>query len=536
MKKKLVYYILPVLFFALYSCESEEFFEKTNPPEQPWLTVSEFERAAISPYNLAFNSGWGNFFGNERLVWDCTSDITYLLPNTDANIPYNHFQFRWTDQPMDKATSAFDDMYKSVGICNSGLDFYYDNNEDPYPNATHSDKENNVKRIAGELHFMRAYSYWLITSFYCPPPQTEAFETERLVPLRTTLPLSLEEANNPYYAPTKEIFDTMLVDLKKAKNMLPERFESGIHHESYQYGRATKYAASAMLAKVYFLSGEESWDLALEELDMIINSGEFSLDQDPIEAFNRSDGSIGNEVIFYAAYFDPTRGDCRVLTSMNKTHYTATNGGRGENYSRCPWDQFAMSHQALKKIGWMDDNLNETEEALNDKRYKQLYYRFEPVSAYTGEEDPDPAIYETQYSHIEEPMVWGDKYFRGPDGRNSNVPVIRLAEIYLTRAIINFKKGNISSALADVNIVRQRAGLEALTELTEENIHNERIKELAFEGDRIRYLQALKMPIGPGDRVDDSGTPVADITFPYEKFYWRIPQREMDYRDGESTQ
>jgi hypothetical protein len=58
----------------------------------------------------------------------------------------------------------------------------------------------------------------------------------------------------------------------------------------------------------YFRLGQ--WDEALEQLDIIIdhNGGRFSLDQDPFEAFNRSDASRGNEVIWQAIYYDNEKG------------------------------------------------------------------------------------------------------------------------------------------------------------------------------------------------------------------------------------
>lgn len=70
----------------------------------------------------------------------------------------------------------------------------------------------------------------------------------------------------------------------------------------------------------------------------------------------------------------------------------------------------------------------------------------------------------------------------------SSAPVhyLRLAEIYLNRAEAKVKSGDNSGALADLNIIHQRAGLPALTGLTGQALFdailNERRLELAFEG------------------------------------------------------
>jgi hypothetical protein len=185
----------------------------------------------------------------------------------------------------------------------------------------------------------------------------------------------------------------------------------------------------------------------------------------------------------------------------------------------------------------MGENMEVTQEALLDKRYDQLYHRLE---GHRGNIDDDPDVYEQQYVNVTEPRIWMDKYFRAPDGQWSNVPVIRLAEMYLTRSIIHFRNGNLAQAAEDLNVVRKRAfdqGAAGVAyedseyfvtagNITEQMIHNERIKELTGEGDRLRYLQALKMPIPPGERDG-----FAPVPFPYEdsKFHWILPQKEIDF-------
>ncbi|HLL94753.1 MAG TPA: RagB/SusD family nutrient uptake outer membrane protein, partial [Spirosoma sp.] len=102
---------------------------------------------------------------------------------------------------------------------------------------------------------------------------------------------------------------------------------------------------------------------------------------------------------------------------------------------------------------------------------------------------------------------------------------MRIAEMYLTRAIIRFGENDRTGAAADLNIVRQRAGLAPITAaaLTENDIHNERMRELAFEDDRLYYLQALSLPIPAGDRA---GEPPLD--WKSDRFAMPIPSIETD--------
>jgi hypothetical protein len=80
-----------------------------------------------------------------------------------------------------------------------------------------------------------------------------------------------------------------------------------------------------------------------------------------------------------------------------------------------------------------------------------------------------------------------------------NVPVIRYAEILLIRAEAANAAGNSAQALADVNIVRQRAGLPALSGLSgtplAQAIQRERLIELAVEGNRFHELKRLRQNI-----------------------------------------
>jgi hypothetical protein len=513
---KIILFML--ILIAVNSCSNDDFFELTNPPEFPWLNVNQLEMAAVTPYNQTFSSSWGSYWQNTYLVFDCMSDYIYLLPNTSADIPYSEMYFRTTEVRIGKADGVFNDIYKTIGACNSALDFFAENDNQPFENPTEKDQAN-LDRIRGELHFMKAFAYFQALRFFAPSPGSSEFETFEVLPIREKFPKDIVEANQVEFGTAKQIYELVLEDIKMAMDLLPEQFIPGIHHPSYQYGRANKIAASFLMMEVQFQLGRFSE--ALEQCNTIINSGYYSLDQDPIEAFNRSNPTQGNEVIWYALYYDDIQQSiAKVFTSMNKTHYTSVNGGRGSDWSRCPWNQFCMSHATAKYLGWMDENLNVTDEALTDKRYTQLYYRLEGNN---GDPQADPTVFETQYAHISEPYIWGDKYFRGVDGRYSNVPVMRLAEVYLTRSILRLKAGDANGALEDLNLIRKRAGLPELSEVSEELIDKERIKELAFEGDHLFYLQALNRPIGPGDREN-----VSPVQPPYEGFYWQIPQLELD--------
>ncbi len=102
-----------------------------------------------------------------------------------------------------------------------------------------------------------------------------------------------------------------------------------------------------------------------------------------------------------------------------------------------------------------------------------------------------------------------------------NLPVIRLAELYLTRAEANMRLGTSVGAtpLQDINRTRQRAGLPALVTVTLNDIFLERRLELAHEGHRIHDIKRL---MGTAD----------GLAYNDDKLVLPIPFREVNASKG----
>ncbi len=99
----------------------------------------------------------------------------------------------------------------------------------------------------------------------------------------------------------------------------------------------------------------------------------------------------------------------------------------------------------------------------------------------------------------------------------TNLPVIRLAEMYLTRAEANFRLGTDIGATPDEDVndvIRSRAGLDPIT-VDLDAILLERKLELAHEGQAIHDVKRLKKT------VDGYAYDANELVFP-------IPQREIN--------
>ncbi len=90
--------------------------------------------------------------------------------------------------------------------------------------------------------------------------------------------------------------------------------------------------------------------------------------------------------------------------------------------------------------------------------------------------------------------------------------------MFLTRAECNLRLGQQvgASPVADINAVRQRAGLPPLTTVTLNDILRERKLELAFEGHQIHDLKRNRLPVN------------ATFNFNSNALVLPIPQREID--------
>lgn len=100
------------------------------------------------------------------------------------------------------------------------------------------------------------------------------------------------------------------------------------------------------------------------------------------------------------------------------------------------------------------------------------------------------------------------KYPSGTNTSESDAYVIRAAEMVLTRAEANLMNGSAIGAtpLEDLNAIRVRAQLGAVSTVTLPSILNERRKELCFEGHRRMDLLRNGLNLRPsGDPVSSAG-------------------------------
>lgn len=314
--------------------------------------------------------------------------------------------------------------------------------------------------VEGEAKFMRGVVYYYLINFYAAPYSAGNTSTAPGVPLILQPVTGYDPARDKLPRATVEaVYNQVIDDLTDAAAMLPSSSENF---------RANSYAALAFLSRVYLLQAR--YAEAAAAANEVIESGNYALTNNFANAFNNIVSS--SEDVF--AIQQTSQSNVGTSNFGMSTFYSSYPVGRGEI-------QISSSHIAKY--------------AANDAR-GAFFYDGSSISGTDGKLTGK----------------WRDLY--------KAIPVIRLAELYLTRAEANFRKGGApigpNTPLQDVNIIRNRSGLSSLGSIANASvIVNERYLELAFEGDRFFTVKRLKL--------DANGHP-----YDYPRLVLPIPQREID--------
>lgn len=317
----------------------------------------------------------------------------------------------------------------------------------------------NKDAVSGEAKFIRAVVYYELSGFYGKPYSDGNLTTNLTVPLVLDPIVSTDAIDKAYVAraTVQDIHTQILKDLQDAITELPA--DNGT--------RANKYAAYAFLSRVYLAEGK--YAEAATAADAVISSGVYSLTSSFSGAFNNAANS--SEDIFGIQQSEQSNtgsSNFGIITMYDSN----TNGDRGDVQ--------------------VDENQPTTYETGDDRG--SYYYNGKSISGITG-------LYTYKYST-----------------RYKVVPVVRLAEMYLTRGEANLRSGaqvGDATPLEDITTVRDRAKAPTLLAVTGDDFVTERFRELAFEGDKFWTKKRLKLDVGT-------------LAYDNDKLVLPIPERERE--------
>ena len=433
--KKSIIYILTASSLIFGSCK--KLLDKLPTDAQPGDEVLKSANNVLGVLVASYNKfADNNFIGGEAQrtseLYGDQLDLTNATGGSPAQFVSRQFN-TFNQQGRDLWFTG----YEAIGRANTVLKAIEGN--------TFSDTTTFAKSLwKGEALFIRGVSHFELVRLFAKPftssPQTNPGVVLRLKSLNAT------EAQVPQQRNTvKETYDAVIADLKAAENLLP--VTNGV--------RATKWAAKAYLARVYFNMGD--YANAFTYANDVITNGGFALGTDVRSPFTTS----GNITA-------PPTGVVFIVLG---------DGGR------------------LRGNFWNSD-LNNTFLPLNTTTYQAISSKGGTRKTLLTTVAPNGKGISLKWSLLNDNAI--------------NVPVIRLSEMYLIRAESNVQKGGFSDAAvrADYNAVRAVAGVSADNTTTGATallaaIRAERTVEFFTEGDSYHELRRLKFTIR-GIAFDDA--------------------------------
>ncbi len=317
------------------------------------------------------------------------------------------------------------------------------------------------ERVVGEAKFHRAWAYFELVSMWGG------------VPLYTTYSKTTGDVQGR--ATVDEVYNLIVEDLMDAIESLPEEYPDT------DIGRATTYAARAMLGRAYMQQGDYS--AAHDVLTPIVASGKYSLSDSYIENF-REEAEFNEESIFEIA-FSNAFGGMGWNAPGDGTNMEVT--VRGQEYGPNAWRNLAPS----------DDLLDEYEDG--DPRYDQSFYEEgdefnNGTSVLANIQGVDPSTSWKKYQ-----LIYKVEAENAASGINFRV--IRYAEVLLMLAECENELGNSGEAIDFLNQIRDRQSVmmpnyptseypvSNQQQIFEAIVHEKRIE---LSGEQIRNRDILR--------------------------------------------
>ena len=322
--------------------------------------------------------------------------------------------------------------------------------------------------VEGEAKFLRGWVYFEMARLFGLPYEPGVTNSQLGIPIITTPTKDVSDAVKAARSTVEECYAIALSDLTAAKTLLPET------NDVY----ATTYAASAVLARINLQMG--NFTTAATEANRVVESGYYSLTSTPLGGFNNN--SASSEDIF--ALQNNVASNTSWLTVM----YASLNGmGRGDYDIQ---QVFLDTFDPLDLRGMLQ---TATDPSYTIANINMMYYIGVGAILNNGGINTSK---------------WGDYY--------ANIPLLRLAEMYLIRAEANFEStgplAGPNTPTQDINVIRARALAPAIVgTVTQAEIRQERYWELCWEGHRLHDLKRWNMDIGTYSY--DAGNLILPIPF-----------------------
>lgn len=368
--------------------------------------------------------------------------------------------------------------------------------------------------VIGEAYFFRAYFHLSLI--------------ERWDHIVLANKVFNDPAEGVSLASSSDVYDLIVSDLLEAIGLLPDAIAGSP-------GKISKGVARHVLSLVYM--NLERYSEAAAMAESVIRDPAYKLVPSSSIAYIFSCHQQRNSEIIFSWQFssndfnNPQRCSVQLIPLYSKVDGVAISwDGGGRNWSRLlpsPYYWTLFESDDLRLDAWHKRFWTYNSDMPFDSLPDGVNYGDTVTLGNIG--SLEPFLYTNDTSILIAPTTrkyWED----GSLGRDiaqaegyRNIILYRISQAYLIAAEAYMRAGQVSNGQPYLDAVRARAGVASIP-LTEENIINEQLRELGFEGHRYAFLKRLGILY---DRVVAHCPEVGPI---YQHFHtrWPIPQTFVD--------
>jgi len=422
MKRRILLTVACVLAFTL-SCD-DDLLNKSNPNEFTPDTFYKNGTQIVGAVNAVYSSLQSvDLFCREYFfVHDLRSD-DMASGGGQLETPRAQLLTGTHDAANSLLTSVWRGWYRLIHQANQVIE--------NAPNASEEVTEELKARVLGEAKFLRGWAYFDLVVLFGG------------VPLMDTYAKAIGE-DKPR-ATEAQVYTLIEQDLADAIASLPLKAE----YDANNIGRASREAAQAMLARVYMQQGR--YEEAKPMLQAIIDGGAFDNWKNIpyIENF-REEMEFNDESLFEVAFsYDFGGSSWDASGQGTQTEVTF----RGQEYGPTAWRNVIPSNALLAEY-----EMTSKGDPKDDPRYSESFYfigdTYDNGSKVIEDmQGNDPKISWKKYQRI---------YKAAEEEQRSgiNMRVIRYTEVLLNMAECENATDNDAAAIALLNEVRSREGVE----------------------------------------------------------------------------
>jgi hypothetical protein len=487
-----------VFCLAVIICSCEKKLDIV--PEGAPVTGNFWQKAAdaISGANSMYESFDGEEFYGRGYMWyiDASDDMVVGRSNAKAE---NVKNFNSATPGVSYLTDQWKMRYIVIKRAN-----------DVIKNVPAIQMDDALKnRILGEAYFLRGLMYFQLAYNYGNDQAGVPIVTEDNITSTTAIPRAANVSEN--YALVES-------DLKTAAALLPF-FDT---YAVTDYGRAHKTAAWAYLSKMYLYT--KAWSNAEKYADSVINSGKHALLTNYGDVFKIANNWSKEYIWSALSTSKGTGGWGSILPGV-----MLENKGWGLYNG---WGYFTPTKELYDAFETGDARRDVTILKPGDV-FKffgtdRTYASTNSLSGYQFRKYMEPFSYASPIGSYISPN--GDH-----PTTNLNVPLIRFAEVILIRAEAKLMQSK--NADADINQIRNRAGLTSISGASMTDLKKQRRCELAGEWadrhrDLVRWGDAQSVYAQPLHGYSGAVIWAARTFNPAVHNVWPVPQPEIDNSGG----